>query len=119
MLNTFNAPDQREVTATWTGKYPNLCSGEWIITVDDEPVNIPEDLKHSHMNTKKLYFTWSFKEDWNEEWNGYEAGLDYKDWIAEKYEWLQDLHLSSVETHALYREINKSDWRHGSCGGCI
>lgn len=117
--DTFNAPGQREVTATWTGKYPCLCSGEWIITVDGEPVDIPEELKRSPMNTKKLYFAWSFDESFHEQWEDYEAGLDYKDWIQEKKDWLQDLHLSSVETHALYRAINESDWRHGSCGGCI
>lgn len=44
----------------WSGKYPNLCGGEWTITIDGLPVNIPELLKHDRMNTFGTYSEWSF-----------------------------------------------------------
>lgn len=117
--DSLPVPGNRNVTAEWTGKYPCLCQGEWIITVGGENVNLPEEIKTSHMNTFGTYDTWSFGEDWSEEWESYEDGLTFGPWAEANTWWLKDLNLSDSELRNLYAAINEEDWRHNSCGGCI
>lgn len=109
----------RKIKAEWTGKYPCLCSGEWIITVDGNKVDLPEDVRTGHMRTKGIYSSWSFGEDWSEDWSYYEEGLDFEPWVEKNAAWIAKLNLSAQETRDLYDAISECDWRHGSCGGCI
>ena len=112
-------PGNRAITVKWTGAYPNLCSGEWIITVGGEKVELPDKVRTSPMWTRGAYNTWTFNKDWQEVWSQYEDGLDFEPWLHENNSWLSRLNLSSEEERALYNAISAEDWRHGSCGGCI
>ena len=92
-----------KVEAKWTGDYPNLCSGQWILKVNNIDVShlIPEDLRNEPMNTYRDYMSWNFTPDWEVENNYYEDGLFCDEWVE------------------IYEAINSQDWRYGECGGCI
>ena len=111
-------PGNRSITAKWTGRYPNLCFGEWIITVGDEKVDLPDEVRTSPMNTRGTYESWAFDKGWNEVWRSYEDGLDFEPWLQQN-SWVSRLNLSHKEERDLYEAISEEDWRHGSCGGCI
>lgn len=113
--------ENREITAKWTGTYPCLCHGEWEITIGGKEVELPKDVRYSHMSTYGTYAEWSFGGDsgWEEQWDYYEDGLTYEPWVETNSWWLRDLHLTDTETQALYNAIAEEDWRFGSCGGCI
>ena len=117
--DSLPVPGDREITAKWTGCYPCLCNGEWIITVGGEKVDLPDDVRTSPMGTYGTYNTWTFNEDWSVVWSQYEDGLDFESWIQENRSWVSRLNLSSEEERALYDAISAEDWRHNSCGGCI
>ncbi len=109
----------RKITAIWLAQPWCLCHGEWIIQIDGEKIELPEDIKHSEMGTYGIYQAWRFGEDYKEIWDSYEDGLPYKPWVKENAWWLEPLNLSESETEDLYGQISEYDWRHGSCGGCI
>lgn len=46
------------VEASWSGSFPNLCSGEWTLIVNGKDVSahIPDNLRYSEMNTFGKYF---------------------------------------------------------------
>ena len=66
-----------------------------------------------------IYEKFHFTEDWDVEWSSYEDGLECEDWIKFNKEWLSKLPLEPDEYGFVYDEFNSSDWRSGSCGGCI
>lgn len=104
------------VRAEWTGKWPCLCSGEWKLFIGDQDYShmIPEDLRHSHMNTAGTYSDWHF-EDWQEVFEDYEDGLEFEEWVAEN-PWVRDLPASNLD---IYLSFQCQDFRPGQCGGCI
>lgn len=108
------------INAYWTGKYPNLCSGTWELYKDGKDISnmIPEELRHSEMNTFGTYNDWYF-EDWDVIWNKYTDGLDCSDWIKENDYWLSKITADKHEKKAIFDAIQEEDWRYSSCGGCI
>lgn len=104
-------------TVEWTGSYPSLCSGCWEITYKGEPVDLPEDVYNSEMNTYGSYQTWHF-ENWLEVFEDYEDGLNFDDWIKAN-SWVDSITTDPAERLELYLKIQEKDWRHNSCGGCI
>ena len=108
--------------AEWTGSYPNLCSGEWKLWYKGKRVALPPEQVGRDMNTLSTYSSWHF-EDWMEVFEDYEDGMDVEEWVGQ--EWVKkmldenDIPTCRSNAIALYEEINKEDWRHGSCGGCI
>ena len=115
----ISIPGNRKITAEWTGRSPCLCSGEWIITVGGEKVELPDEVRTRNMGTNDVYCKWHFGEDGREEWDEYEGGLDFEPWLEQNAWWVSRLCLSPAEERALYDAINEQDWRHMSCGGCI
>lgn len=117
MINNFKAE--------WSGGYPSLCFGEWHISYDGEMLTLPESIKCSPMNTFKEYQSWHFNDDYIEEFESYDAGKDFNEWILDNHAWIDDaFNLLKIETKEenyknLYDAINAEDWRHNSCGGCI
>lgn len=110
--------------ATWSGRYPNLCSGTWTLECDGvaiKPSLIPfnEDGAHgTHANTRGTYSRWYFDKDWCEHFEDYEDGLDETAWCEQNKNWLTQV----AEPHQwpfIFAAFQASDWRHGSCGGCI
>ncbi len=109
------------VVAKWSGSFPNLCSGEWTLIVDGKDVSdkIPEELRKSNMNTYGSYEWWHFDDDGEEEWERYHDGLECEEWIKENRCWLDTISTDHNTQSDIFCAINASDWRPGSCGGCI
>lgn len=110
-----------KVEAKWTGDYPNLCSGQWILKVNNKNVShlIPADLKNEPMNTYHTYLCWHFNNNWEEKWDSYKDGLFCDEWLKENKEWLDKISTNSIVQKEIYTAINSQDWRYGECGGCI
>ena len=113
---------QYHVIAEWTGKYPNKCSGEWIIFVNGKRI---AGLGNDCMQTFGTYLTWHF-ENWSEVWEEYEDGMSVDQWIINPPNNIKmQLRLAGFDPKdenllsQIYHEVNKLDWRHNSCGGCI
>ena len=112
----------KEIKIEWTGGWPSLCIGEWVIEIDGVNCSdkIPEKLRVSDMGTEGTYKSWCFADDeLDVEWSFYADGLDENDWIdANKY-WLKELPIDESEYPLVFKLINEQDFRSGSCGGCI
>lgn len=104
------------IEAIWTGGYPNLCCGTWMLYINgnDFSLLIPEEKRSSPMDTFGVYQSWHF-EDWEEVFEDYEDGLECEEWIAAN-PWVQKLPASPID---IFYAFQAQDWRHGSCGGCI
>lgn len=120
----------KNITVEWTGKYPNLCNGRWIIIIDGQEVKCDKDNYDSilgeEMNTYGNYRRWNFSEDWDVEWNTHTDGEKYKSWIKldstkELLKLIEDncIYLEEQDIENLYNKLNEKDWRSGSCGGCV
>ena len=134
-----------EIEVDWTGSYPNLCSGSWIIKINGVQLvdktddtkgetnwkNEPRAFSYGHfmteyMETSGTYSSWHF-EDWSEVFEDYyEGGEHGKCWFetgqGKKLAGLlkdNGFDLNDVELEELYEKISDQDWRSGSCGGCI
>ena len=110
------------ITVKWTGEYPSLCCGKWIIFIDGIALTKIEQ----NQNFGTYIFYTSFDEEDDEE---YSDGLDEKEWIEElKTNDINGLY-ASLKRHGipisdellseLYYKINKVDWRSATCGGCL
>ena len=108
------------VNAKWTGSYPCLCFGRWILEVDGKDVSklIPPELRTNSMNTFGTYQSWHF-ENWMEVFEDYEDGLGETDWIEGNKDWLSLITDSYETMREIYNAIASEDFRRGSCGGCI
>ena len=111
-------------SAEWTGGWPALCHGDWIIMYNDDVFDIPDDKSTSDMNTYGEYSKWHF-EDWMEVWEDYTEGLQFEEWIKENEDWIipnfERLNIEQTQENfkELYDVISEQDFRSGSCGGCI
>lgn len=109
------------VEAKWTGSWPCLCSGEWVLMINGENVShkIPDDLRTDNMGTAGDYQRWYFSKDYEEVWETYSSGLDCKAWIEKNRDWLENITTDPILQESIFEAFQVSDWRHGSCGGCI
>lgn len=109
----------------WTGSYPNLCSGEWVIKYDGIELTVPDDIKYATMDTFGEYGSWYFDEDMYEVWDYYTDGDDEETWITKNIDWVKSMfeehgiEVTSELLSTLFKKVQEEDWRHGSCGGCI
>jgi len=111
----------KNIKVKWTGSYPCLCFGDWVIEVDGVDFSdcIPDDKKQQPMGTYRKYEEWHFTDDWDEVWDCYYDGLRYEDWILKNHYWVDKIVTSGEDQEQLFEAIRAEDWRHGSCGGCI
>lgn len=107
------------IEVEWTGVYPCLCAGRWVLKINGVDYSHLIPFKNTDANTYGSYATWSFGEDWEEEWDWYDDGLPYEAWVRENEEWLSKLPCAEFDMEELYKAFQEEDWRHGSCGGCI
>lgn len=117
------------ITVDYDGKYPNLCSGIWTITIDEQTFKT-EKYDTECFETYGNYSKWSFKENWDVTWYTYEDGLDCSEWIEHikendtngLYSWLVE-HFPPEDIDnillMLFGPIQERDFRSSSCGGCI
>ena len=111
----------KSIEVEWTGEYPCLCYGKWILKIGGKDCSklIPKKLRvHSDMNTFGKYDKWHF-EDCQVIWETYEDGLKDTEWIEENKHWLKKLPIEEIQYGDVFKAFNEKDWRHGSCGGCI
>ena len=129
----------KKIEVEWTGQYPNLCSGQWIIKINGKEIKDETNFSDYHqkempmygsilsssMYTSGTYQEWHF-EDWLEVFNDYEDGDEFNVWI--KREDIKKLiilieksghSLAKEDKRNLFEKIQENDWRSGSCGGCI
>ena len=128
-LEKFNLSNAN-IDVQWNGEYPNLCSGEWNIKIDDMLLPIPENSIGSDMGTPGEYDTWSFDENYSEVFDSYLSNGSFKKWIKDN-EWLEygieclgiaydlDIKFKEKDLKRIYNVIKENDFRSGSCGGCI
>lgn len=109
------------VTAKWTGSFPNLCSGEWIIHVDAiRLVNIGNDNFETFGSYENVYL-----EGWHEFSETYDDGLMFDEWKNSNVNGIMDsLRLHGITSTdelmlSIYDAVSACDWRSSSCGGCI
>ena len=104
------------VFALWTGRYPNLCRGEWTLIINhaDYSDKIPEDKRCAPMGTYGIYQvnTWGIDDEVH---YSYTDGLHYRQWIRQN-KWVLKL---PAKPHDVYAAFQAADWRPQSCGGCI
>ena len=128
--NESNDKAYEDLYVEWTGSYPCLCHGKWIIRYKGQELNVPKDKKYDHMNTGKTYLdamTYEYDYFYPENYHDpeYYDGLEEDEWIQHNIEWIVPMfHEFNITVTAeilsnLYKQINKQDWRSGSCGGCI
>lgn len=110
-----------KVKAKWNGKYPNFCSGQWTLIVNDVDVSdkIPNELKYSPMNTYGTYGRWYFNSNWHVITENYSHGLSCSEWIEKNDYWLNEITKDNSIKSDIYYAINSEDFRQGCCGGCI
>lgn len=47
--------ESKRIYSEWTGGYPNLCSGKWILKYDDKELEIPQNRINKTMETYKKW----------------------------------------------------------------
>jgi len=115
-----------EIEVSWTGKYPNLCSGHWKISFNGKSMKVPSPFINSSMGTDGIYSSWHF-EDWMEVFEDYEDGIECEEWLGKNVGWIKSMfesigvldQVTKEDLIKLYNEIQEKDWRYLSCGGCI
>ena len=123
------------IEVQWSGHYPNLCRGEWIIKINNIRIleskitddgTETESVLTNNFGTYKEYDTWYFGNDYDVIWGIYADGLPFDEWLlSDKFKKLNKLlnnnnfFLSKENLKLLYDKINSYDWRNNSCGGCI
>lgn len=107
----------KDIKVEWTGSYPCLCSGVWILKIDGKDYSDLIPFITNPANTYGTYEEWHF-EDWLEVFEDYEDGLKEYEWIEENKTWLDKLP-EDTDYHEVFKAFQEQDWRHGSCGGCI
>lgn len=111
-----------KVEAHWSGRYPNLCSGEWALRVNGKDYSrLLKD--RTEMETEGDYSQWRFTKDWEEEWHTVHCGLPCSEWRKENADWLRKIPCDEKDRtemeEAVFEAIRAEDFIHGECGGCI
>lgn len=101
----------------WTGRYPNLCYGEWTLFINNKPCEVEIPFQGNPADTFGTYSEWWF-ENWNEVFGDYEDGMYCEKWCEKYKDYLAKVAPES-DWPDVYEAFQENDWRHGSCGGCI
>ena len=112
-----------KVYVDWSGKYPCLCYGIWTIKINDKEIEIPFEKTNKDMGTFGTYCRWFFGENYREEFNYYEDGMVFSDWIQENTWLIDEVKKNclgfdedeiSIICENIFEEIQKNDFRCGS-----
>lgn len=103
----------------WTGEYPNLCSGEWILYHNGEEktdINIPFQSRPAY--TYGEHEKWYINDFGEETCIVYKDGLSCDNWCSHHAQWLSSFS-SPRDWEAIFEAFQINDWRFGECGGCM
>ena len=103
--------------AKWTGSYPCLCRGEWMLWINGELSKIEIPFQGNPAETYGIYSYLCFDENWFEESEDYEDGLNVDAWCEKNKEYLSKIAPIS-DWPLIYKAFQAKDWRFESCGGC-
>lgn len=109
---------ENKVEVKWTGEYPCLCYGEWILKVNGKDYSDIIPFKCAPADTYGKYQNWHF-ENWIEVFDDYVDGLHPKEWINKNDDWLSKITDDDELKRKIFRAFKDQDWRYGECGGCI
>lgn len=107
-----------KIECEWTGAWPCLCSGQWILFVDGVDMSDTIPFQGEPAGTFGEYASWHFDEDYLEVWDSYKSGRGCDEWCKEYAEWLGSI-APSEDWPIVFAAFSEYDWRHGECGGCI
>lgn len=107
-----------KIECEWTGEYPNLCSGQWILKIDGVDVSDTIPFQGEPAETYGKYQRWYFDKNWIEVSEWYTDGLYVDQWIERNAEWLSSI-AEEKFWRSIYDEFREWDWRYEECGGCI
>lgn len=105
--------------ASWSGSYPCLCFGEWMLYHNGEEIDVEIPFQNEPADTFGEYIEWYFDEDYIENEKYYEDGLDEEEWIKENIEYLKQVTDDNKQYEYIYKAFQENDWRYGSCMGCV
>ena len=102
---------------SYTGKYPNLCSGVLTLCIDGEEVRFGHDYRVSESwktdgNYNAFWASggaWGFYNDWSESYIEIDEWVVYEEDLPEKFR---------KYVHEIGVVINENI-PHGCCGGCL
>jgi len=111
-----------QVKAEYTGSYPTLCLGEWVIKITNTETGETNTLRFKgSLNIEGSYNTWTFEENYNVKWSTYESGLSFDEWKSNLPENLEQelfkfrYDLKDVQLlEQIYDACDPLDWRHMS-----
>lgn len=105
--------------ATWSAQGHTLCLGHWVITFHGEVLELPAVQAENHMDTRGI-FSWLYPDD-----EEFTEGMELAEWLEHQADWLMplfaryDIPFDEQHVEWFYLAVNASDWRCGSCGGCM
>ena len=116
-----NSNDNNGWYTNWSGSWPCLCYGEWMLYHNGEKIDVEIPFQGEPADTYGSYSQWSFggESGWDEEWEFYEDGLGEEAWIEENIEYLKQVTDDDEQYVYIYEAFKVNDFRIGSCGGCI
>lgn len=106
------------VNVEWTGAYPNLCSGEWVLKVNGKDYSNRIPFQGTPAMTYGKYAL-TYLDGYEEETEFYKDGMSCERWIKENSEWLDTITIDKDLQVDIFKAFQENDWRPESCGGCI
>jgi hypothetical protein len=101
---------------SYTGKYPNLCSGILTLKIDNKEVSFGKDYSLPDSENKSNFNSFwssgggcSFNDDWTESFVNRDEWIIYEDDLPEEYQ----KYAEEIE------EVFNENVKHGCCGGCL
>ncbi|ENL6905769.1 hypothetical protein AB5R89_003954 [Enterobacter ludwigii] len=105
--------------AAWSRGGNLLCHGHWIISWQNQALQLPESRREKDMGTWAIYSIIDPEDD------TFAQGLKEDEWIIENVDWLTDVFfdagipLETANYRYFYQAVNTQDWRCTSCAGCM
>ena len=99
---------------SYTGKYPNLCSGVLTLKIDNEVVKFGHELKNYNWEIDK-YNDSNYDKFWV-------SGGGIRNWCPYQNEWVINVEDIPEKYHKYATEIDyvfNENVPHGCCGGCV
>lgn len=115
-----NNKSERVKFISYSGKYPNLCSGVLILEIDGKEYKFGHNYNNYKISEKRFIDEEENSPNFDCFWSS--GGYISKDYVAHQGEWIIDSEMLPSQFQELAFEINKifnENVPRGCCGGCI